>query len=322
MTSVPASASRTRQPLLDLSEDQVRHVADINGVLEAIRAAFTRDFSGTLLMPVRSSLPLPDGGVLLIMPACDSALRLAGVKTVTVTKASGVNASYELFDSITGAALARMEANWLTDLRTAATSSVATSLMAHRESHILGVFGTGRQAEAHIAVLPHVRRFTRVLVSGSAQADVQSFCRVMAERYKIQVDPADPERCVRQSDVVCTCTTSRIPVFDGRWLKPGMHVNAIGAFQPETREVDDETVRRSRVVVDTCEGALAEAGDLLIPLRNGTITRDHIVGELHQIASGERQGRTGPEDITLFKSVGCALEDLVIAQLIYDRAKP
>lgn len=307
--------------MLYLTEDQVRRLADVDAVIDAVRAAFMRDFSATLRMPVRSSLPLQNGGVLLIMPAHDSSLGIAGVKTVTVTKAAGVNASYELFDPVTGAVLARMEANWLTDLRTAATSALVTGLMARPEAHVLGIFGAGRQAEAHIAVLPRARRFTRVRVCGSPNSDVKSFCRRMTERYKIQVMPCEPETCVRQSDVVCTCTTSRVPVFDGRWLQPGMHLNAIGAFQPETREVDDETVRRSRIVVDTYDGALAEAGDLLIPLKNGVITTDQIAGDLHQIASGKRQGRTRPEDITLFKSVGCALEDLVTARLIYERAQ-
>jgi len=254
------------------------------------------------------------------MPAYDSVVGFAGVKTVTVTKARGVNAQYELLDPLTGAVLARMEANWLTDLRTAATSAVATSALARSDSHKLGIFGTGRQAEAHIAVLPRVRRFDRVLVCGTERGKVEVFCRSMADLYKIEVTPADAETCVRQSDVVCTCTTSRGPVFDGQWLKPGMHLNLIGAFQPDTREVDDATIQRSRLVVDTYAGALAEAGDLLIPLRNSDIKETHILADLHETVSGKKQVRRGPGDITLFKSVGCALEDLVTASLIYERA--
>ena len=303
-----------------LDEDQVKHLARADEVIECIRAAFRRDSSATLKMPVRSSLPLPDGGVLLVMPAYDSALGVAGIKTVTVTRVSGVNATYELIDPGSGAALLRAEANWLTDLRTAATSALATSLMARSESHILGIFGTGRQAEAHITVLPRVRRFTRILVCGSPNSNTAAFCDRMSQSCDIKVSPADPETCVRQSDVVCTCTTSATPVFEGHWLKPGMHLNLVGGFQPNTREVDDETILRSRIVVDTYEGALSEAGDLLIPLKKGTIVRNHITGDLHEIASGKRQARRTMEDITLFKSVGCALEDLVTAKLIYERA--
>jgi ornithine cyclodeaminase/alanine dehydrogenase-like protein (mu-crystallin family) len=303
-----------------LDNDQVRSIAKVDEVVDCIRAAFTRDFSTTLRMPFRSSLALEDGGILLIMPAYDSALGVAGVKTVSVTKTAGVTATYELIDPVQGSVLLHAQANWLTDLRTAATSALATSLMARPEAHVLGIFGTGRQAESHIAVLKRVRRITRVLVCGSPKSDPRPFCHRMSQLYSLEVKPVDGETCVRQADIICTCTSSGEPLFDGQWLTPGTHLNLIGAFQPTTREVDDETVVRARVVVDIYDGALAEAGDLLIPLGKGLIRRDHVIADLHEIASGKRQARTSAEDITLFKSVGCALEDLVTAKLIYDRA--
>lgn len=306
--------------MLSLSEDQVRRLADADSVIAAIRDAFSRDFSQTLQMPVRSSLPIEAGGVLLLMPAYDSCLGVAGVKTVTVTRERGVNANYELIDPLSGSVRARMEANWLTDIRTAATSAVATSILARDDAKTLGIFGTGRQAESHIAVLPRVRALSRVLVCGSSNCDVPSFCLYMRDRYKIDAIAANAKTCTRESDVICTCTTSSAPVFDGRWLNPGTHLNLIGAFQPETREADDETLLRSRVVVDTYDGCMAEAGDILIPLKKGIIQSDRIVGDLHQIVSEKRIGRRQSRDITLFKSVGCALEDLVTAKLVYDRA--
>jgi ornithine cyclodeaminase len=301
------------------SEQLVRELAGVDEVIRAIRAAFSRDFSATLRMPVRTSLELAGGAVLLLMPCYDSALGAAGVKTVTVSSEAGVNAVYELVDPKTGLTLARMEANYLTDLRTAATSAVATDLLARAEAETLGVFGCGRQAVAHLTVLPRVRRFRRVLVCGSGRSDLKEFCAAMKQEHGMDIESADAETCARESDVLCACTTSRNALFDGRWLRPGAHLNLVGAFQPDTREVDDETVKRARVVVDTYAGALAEAGDLLLPLSQGKISREHIVADLHEIASGKKQGRTRPEDITLFKSVGCALEDLVTAQLIYRR---
>ena len=305
--------------MLTFSEEQVRQLADVDQVIAALRSAFAGDLNSTLHMPVRTSVDLKQG-VLLLMPCYDRALAAAGVKLVSVTEAGGVNASYELIDPDSGKVLARMEAKWLTDLRTAATSAVATDLLARREVETLGVFGTGRQARAHLAILPRVRKFRRVLVCGSGQSDIKKFCSEMERERGVQTEAVEAKRCARESDVVCTCTNSPKPLFDGRWLRPGTHLNVIGAFQPHTREVDDETVHRSRVVVDTYEGALAEAGDLLIPLSNGTIRRDHIVADLHELASGKTQGRTREDEITLFKSVGCALEDLVAAQLIYRRA--
>lgn len=307
--------------MLLLSEQQVRQLADVDEVIRAIRGAFTRDFTKTLHMPVRTSLALEDGGVLLLMPAWDSALGYAGVKLVAVTRAEGVNAGYELLDAKSGKILARMEANWLTDLRTAATSAVATDLLASHDAQTLGIFGSGRQASAHFAVLPCVRRFSRFLVCGPPGADLKAFCAGMKQDHGIDVEATDADTCAREADVICTCTTSPSPVFDGRLLRRGTHLNLVGAFQPETREADDETMRRSRVVVDTYEGALAEAGDLLIPLQNGSISRQQVIGDLHEIASGKKQGRTNAAEITLFKSVGCALEDLVTAKLVYERAR-
>jgi len=308
-----------------VSNAEVRRLADPAEVIAAVRAAFARDYSDTLRMPVRTCLELAGGAVMLVMPCYDSALDAAGVKIVSVSGQAGVIASYELLDPQTGAVKARMEANYLTDLRTAATSAVATDFLARDDAETLGVFGCGRQAAAHLALLPRVRSFRQFLVCGppgrksNSPANTSEFCRKMNDEHGIAAEPVDAERCVRESDVICTCTNSPTPLFDGRRLRAGTHLNLIGAFQPETREVDDETARRSRIVVDTYDGALAEAGDLLIPLKNGTIGRDQIVADLHEIASGKKQGRTSRDDITLFKSVGCAMEDLVTAKLVYEK---
>lgn len=306
--------------MISLSDDQFRRLMHADDAIEVIRAAFTRDFSLTLKMPVRSSLQL-DEALLLMMPCYDSALKAAGVKLVSVSAKAGVNAVYELLDPATGIPIARFEANYLTDLRTAATSAVATDMLARRDVDTLGVFGSGRQAAAHFAVVPRVRQFSRFLVCGSGRSDLRGFCRRIKAEHGLDLELVSAEACVRNSDVLCTCTTAVEPLFDGRWLRPGTHLNLVGAFQPHTREVDDETLRSARVVVDTYDGALAEAGDLLIPMKSGTISRSHIVADLHEIASGKRAGRTGRDEITVFKSVGCALEDLVTALWAYRKVE-
>src|SRR5260370_26590180 len=259
-------SDRKQRAMYYLNEKQVRGLADVDEVIRAIRAAFARDFAAC--MPARTSMELAGRAVVLLMPCYDSAVSAAGVKIVTVSRQAGVNAAYELLDPATGEVLARMEANYLTDLRTAATSAVATDLLARNDAETLGVFGSGRQAAAHLAVLPRVRGFRRFLVCGSGRSDLKHFRARMKQDHGIEVEPVDAEACVRESDVVCTCTNSAMPLFDGCWLKPGAHLNLVGAFQPETREVDDETVRRARVVVETYAAVLAEAGDLLIPLGN------------------------------------------------------
>jgi ornithine cyclodeaminase/alanine dehydrogenase-like protein (mu-crystallin family) len=304
--------------MLCLSDDQLRKLLQADQVIQSIQSAFARGFS-SLRMPVRTTLQL-GGALLLIMPCYDDYLKAAGIKLITVSEKSGVNAVYELLDPDSGVPLARMDANYLTELRTAATSAVATDLLARKDVHTLGIFGSGRQAAAHFAVLPCVRSFNRFLVCGSGRSDLKSFCQTMKAENGIEVEPVTAEACARESDVICTCTTATEPLFDGRWLRPGTHVNLVGAFQPHTREVDDETIRRARVVVDTYEGAIAEAGDLLIPLQNRTVDRAHVTADLHEIASGKRAGRTSHDEITLFKSVGCALEDLVTARLAFNYA--
>jgi len=300
--------------MLFLTEEQFRSLVNADRIIEVIHAGFARGLS-TVRMPVRSSLQL-DGAVLLIMPCYDSALQVAGVKLVSVGR-HGVHATYELLDAASGKAVARMEADYLTDLRTAATSAVATDLLARKDAATLGIFDSGRQAAIHFAVLPRVRKFKRFLVCGSGRSDLSDFCAKMKVEQGIKVEQVTAETCARESNVICTCTTAVEPLFDGHWLMPGTHLNLVGAFQPHTREVDDETVRRARVVVDTYEGALAEAGDLLIPIANGTIGREHIAADLHEIASGKKAVRTGEDQITLFKSLGCAIEDLVTAFSTY-----
>jgi ornithine cyclodeaminase/alanine dehydrogenase-like protein (mu-crystallin family) len=297
------------------SEDQVREAINIDDLISCIRAAFVRGF-GSVHMPVRTVVKM-DNAILLVMPCYDSALGTAGVKLVSVGGNTGVQAVYELLDPQTGMALARMEANYLTDARTAATSAVATDLLARKDVETLGIFGSGRLAVTHFAALTHVRKFKRFLVCGSGRSDVPAFCGKMKNELGLNVEQSNAEMLTRESDVICTCTTAHEPLFDGNWLRPGTHLNLVGAFQPETREVDDTTVKRASVVVETYDGALQEAGDLLIPIKNKVIDRPHIIADLHEIASGKKAARASTDSITLFKSVGCALEDLVTAQLAY-----
>jgi ornithine cyclodeaminase/alanine dehydrogenase-like protein (mu-crystallin family) len=302
-----------------LSEEQVRSAVQVDDVIRIIHAAFSRGFAN-VRMPVRTVLEL-SGATLLVMPCYDSALQAAGINLVSVSEKAGVNAVYELLDPATGISLVRMEANYLTDLRTAATSAVATDLLARKDAETLGIFGSGRQAAAHLAALPRVRNFKRFLVCGSGRSDLSAFCEKMKTELAIQIEPASAETVARESNVICTCTTSSGPLFDGNRVRSGTHLNLVGAFRPETREVDDVTVKRARVVVDTYNGALAEAGDLLMPIKSGAIDRSHIMADLHEIASGKTRGRIHQDDITLFKSVGCALEDLITAKLIYQSAE-
>jgi len=307
------------------SDSDIRSLLRPAEVVDAIEAAFAREYHTTAVMPVRTHVEVAGRGVLLVMPCYDSAVPGLGTKLVTFfEKAQGperLQATYVLLDPATGRLRALMAANYLTDVRTAATSAVATRHMASHDAKVLGVFGTGRQARSHIEVMTAVRRFERVLVCGSSAERSREFATTIASELGLAVEPADARTCASQSDVICTCTTSATPIFEGKWLRPGTHLNLVGAFQPGKREADNETMRRARIVVETYEAALAEAGDLLIPMSEGVIGREHVVADLHEIASGKKAGRTSAEEITVFKNLGCALEDLVTATLAYQKAE-
>ena len=300
-----------------LTEDELRERLEPDRVITAIESAF-RDRYTSIVISARSHMNLA-GGVFLIMACYDGAGHALGIKLVVVQdrpqQTDRVHATYMLLEPQTGAPKLIMPANYLTDLRTAATSALATRLLSREDVRILGVFGIGRLARAHLRVLPLVRRFERILVCGRDSGETREFTQSMSSETDLPIEAVDPQLCA-ESDVVCTCTTSQTPLFDGNVLRAGTHLNLVGAFQPHSREVDSNSVRRARVFVETYDSALAEAGDLVIPLQEGVIDRNHIAGDLHELVSGQTLGRIDPETVTIFKSVGCALEDLATSELL------
>jgi alanine dehydrogenase len=305
--------------LRTITEEEVKAQLDPDRVILAIEEAFRSRYPQVLL-PVRMQMNLAHG-VFLVMPSYDRVGHALGMKLVTVLNASStsdekLHATYLLLDPETGQPRCVMAARYLTELRTAATSGVATKYLARKDARVLGIFGSGRQARIHLKVLSRVRNFDHYLVSGLDVARTREFAQEMAKELNAPVESVYSRACVAESDVLCTCTTSTTPLFDGNLLRAGTHLNLVGAFRPDTREVDDATVQRARVVVDTYDGAMAEAGDLLMPLRNRIITRSHILADLHELLSGKKKVRKNQDEITLFKSVGCALEDLVTAEMI------
>ena len=304
---------------MTLTEDDVRQGLDPTKVITAIESAFRDRYAATVI-PNRTHLPTTQG-VFLVMPCYDRAANVMGMKLVLVQDNPAqpedrIQATYLLLDPNTGHPRMVASANYLTDLRTAATSAIATKFLSRDNVRTLGIFGTGRQARAHATVLPLIRRFERVLICGTDSGRARDFSTKMSAEVRLPVESTDARTCASQSDVLCTCTTSPVPLFDGNLLRPGTHLNLVGAFQPQTREVDSPTVQRARVVVDTYTAALAEAGDLLIPMEEGVIGREHIAADLHELLAGKKPGRTSSSEITLFKSVGCALEDLATAELL------
>jgi ornithine cyclodeaminase/alanine dehydrogenase-like protein (mu-crystallin family) len=288
---------------------------DLESLSSALREAFQNQ-RHAYTMPPRMVLQQQEY-IFLIMPCAWN--HFLGTKIVTMKGkpgrgASVVKAEYTLYDAYSGKAILFTEADTLTDLRTAATSLLATRSFAREDAQVLGIFGTGRQAAAHLPVLMHARKFREVLVCGSSPEKSRAFCKAFSGIASLRA--VDAQTCAAESHVLCTCTTSTTPLFDGHLLQPGTHLNLVGGFRPDSREVDDETIRRARVVVDTYEGCGEEAGDIVLPQKNGSVESGHVLADLHEALAGKKSIRTSPRDITLFKSVGCALEDMVAAHLL------
>ena len=303
----------------ELTEADVRRQLDPVRVIAGLETAFRERFD-SVAMPPRVFIDTNEG-FFLTMACYDRKGSALGMKFVTISSAPAggherIQATYILFDPATARPKLIAPANYLTAVRTAAASALATKFLAREDARVLGIFGTGRLAHAHLKVLPLVRRIERVLVCGRNRERSQAFARAMASQTDLPVESVDAQSCASKSDVICTCTSAGTPLFDGNLVRPGTHLNLVGAFQPQNREVDSDTVQRARVVVDTYDGVLGEAGDILIPLSEGRISRTHVLADLHELVSGTKRVQRDTAGISLFKSVGCALEDLATAELL------
>jgi alanine dehydrogenase len=313
--------------MLLLGREDLAALLTPGDVIAAVERAFRECAAGRVAALPRAGLPMGRGGVFLAMISALPALGALGTKLATVVEGNQrrglptIQATYLLTDPETGTPLALMEAAFLTAIRTGAASAVAARYMARPDSRTLACFGAGVQARYQLLCLREILPLARVRVVGRDPARAGAFVRRMRDELGLPVEIATDRRAaVRGADVVSCATTATRPVFDGRDLGPGAHVDAVGNFRPSTREVDTVTIRKSRVVVDTYDGAWEEAGDVLIPIKAGAITRRQVRAELAEVVTGKRPGRTSAEEITLFKSVGFAPEDAVTARLAYDRA--
>jgi alanine dehydrogenase len=316
--------------MLILSEKDLRRVLAMRDVIGAVEQGFRAIACGETLAPERLQMEIAAAGaVMLEMPGYVRAAGAAGAlgtKIVSVFPNNAaraldtVQAVYLLFDSDTGVLLAMMEGRFITAIRTAATSAVATRFMARPDARRLAIFGTGVQAEFHAEAMLEVGRIESLMVVSRNAEKASEFAQRISSRFDVACDIATAEQAVTNSDLICTCTSSPDPLFDGRLLRAGAHINGVGAFTPTTRELDTEAVRRSRVIIDSVSAAGRESGEILIPLRQGLISAEHVKGSLADVVSGRVAGRESAREITLFKSCGLAIEDLVTARLAYSRA--
>jgi len=315
-----------------LSSRDISQVTTMTEAIAAVKEAYVQLSTGKAVMPLRTQVPVQSrDGMTLFMPAYLTTSDALGTKIVSVFPENlkrnlpTIHAVVITVNTETGKPQAIMDGTYLTALRTGAASGVATELMARTEACVTAIMGAGVQARPQLEAVCTVRAVEKVWVYDCVPEAAAAYVKDM----KVHGTPIpgdisvaeSPAQAVREADIICTATTSFKPVFNDDDLKQGVHINGVGSYTPEMQEIPSETVVRSKVVVDSRSACLAEAGDLIIPLKEGLITEDHIHGEIGEVAAGVLAGRESDYEVTFFKSVGLAVQDVAVAELIRQKAE-
>ncbi len=307
----------------------VTEVYPMEEAIRTMRTALTMLAEGDVVMPLRTMLALPRGDAVMgLMPSYMGGLEAVGVKVVAAFPAN-FGTEYDthqgvvlFFDTERGLLRAIVDATSITAIRTAAVSGLVTDLLAKPDAGDLAIIGAGTQATTHLEAMRAVRPVRRVRVFSVPAESATAFAERESRRTGLPVEAvATAQEAVAGADLICTTTTSAEPVVQGAWVAPGAHVNAVGAYNPATRELDSELVAKARLYADRRESMLSEAGEFLIPKGEGLFGDEHIVGEIGELLTGNAAGRTSAADVTLFKSLGIAIEDLASAQRVYEVCK-
>ncbi|UCE42115.1 MAG: hypothetical protein JSV17_03840 [Candidatus Aminicenantes bacterium] len=315
-----------------LSRNDVQQSATMPQAIDVVKQAFISLSQNKAILPLRTQVPVKEHqGITLFMPAYLPKSGSLGAKIVSVFPQNvkndrpTIHAIVIICDAKTGQPSAVMDGTYLTALRTGAASGVATDFLARKGARTAAIIGAGIQGRTQLEAISCVRDIQKVLVYDKSPQVAEAFATEMQNKGK--PIPGDisavtsPKKAVSEADVICVATTSSKPVFDDAHLKSGVHINGIGSYTPEMQEIPEKTVLRARVVVDSVTASLEEVGDIIIPLRKGLINQSHIQGELGHVASGFLTIRQSEEDITFFKSVGLAIQDMAVAKLALQRAE-
>jgi ornithine cyclodeaminase/alanine dehydrogenase-like protein (mu-crystallin family) len=315
--------------LLLVDQTEVAKLLPMGECMDVMARALGSLARGQAQLPLRSILWLPERiGAFALMPGALYEDKVVGAKVVTFfygnqgTDLDAHQGAVLLFEAERGRLLAVIDATSVTAIRTAAVSGVATRLLAREDASVLALVGAGVQARTHLEAMRIARPIRKVRVASKDFASARQFAERESQRQGIEIEPAASARdAIRGADVVCTLTTSLEPVVLGEWLEPGMHLNVVGSSTPAGREIDTAGVARSRLYVDRRESTLNESGEFLAAKKEGAIGDDHIAGEIGEVLTGKAAGRRSPNEITMFKSLGLAIEDVASAKHIYEKAK-
>ena len=318
--------------VLVLTREDIKKVFSMKDAIDAAKEALVIYSEGKSEVRLRVNLDIPKhGGQSLFMPAYIEDLEAVGVKIISIFPRNpqlgkpSAPAQMVLLDGRTGEVTAIINGTYLTQLRTGAVQGAATEALARKDAKIAALIGTGGQAATQLEAMLCVRDLKEVRVVGRDFEKTKAFAREMQRQlavYNADIVPVErSEQAVDGADIITTVTTSRVPTFDGELVKEGAHVNGIGSYTPDARELDETIITKADgIFFDTKEGVLEEAGDIIIPLRKGIISEKNFNGELGQVITGKIPGRLKDSDITLFKCVGMAALDLVAAHRVYKKA--
>ncbi|MBN2335002.1 ornithine cyclodeaminase family protein [Candidatus Bathyarchaeota archaeon] len=310
--------------MLFLSDSDVEKLLTMEETIDTVEGAFREYAEGKVVMPARSTIMVPEhNGSISFMPSYLTGSEAQATKIISIYpdnrgKGLPTTAAWVVInDPVTGMVKAFMDATYLTAMRTGAVTGVAARYLAPDDSKVAAIFGAGVQGRTQTWAACTVRDIERVYVYDLYPEARERFAEDMTEKLGIEVTPANSgEEACRDADIVLTATTSPKPVVKRKWLKDRVHVSAIGAFYPDWRELDTATVAGSKLVIDDMEGIRLEAGDVLIPIEEGAMTWDNVHAELKDIVSGKKTGRTSEDGVTVFKSVGIAIQDSSVANLV------
>jgi len=313
--------------VLLLTRDDVMSVLDMAACMDVVEQAFAELARGTAVLPLRINITPPDG-LALYMPAYLKEMGALACKVVTVYKKNpekfGIPTTIGkvlLQNPETGEVMCVMDGGYLTAVRTGAASGVATKFMARKKGEMTaGIFGAGVQAKMQLWAVTVARKISEAVVFDVSGEAADKFVVEMGEKLGLNIAKASSPEEVLAADIICTATSSPTPIFDGKLVREGTHINGIGSHTPRARELDTEIIRRSKLVGDSREACFKEAGDIMIPVAEGAIDEGHFYAELGEVIAGGKAGRDTDKEITLFKSNGLAIQDAATAKLVYDKA--
>ena len=309
--------------MIFLNRDQINDLISMEEAIRAMGTAFAQLSNGEAVVPPRLSLDIPDkNATSLVMPAYATGSPYYTVKIVSVNYSNPdkglplIHGIVQVFDAENGKHIANLDGASITAIRTGAASGLATDLLAKENANVCAVFGTGVQAASHIEAVLEVRPIEKIMVFSRSKPSAEKFCSTLANQVECVIGKKES---LLEVDIVCTTTPAQSPLFETDEIKPGCHLNVVGSHQPSFREVPTGLVARSKIIVDNREACEQEAGDLIIPVQEGSWSFEHLHGELGQVVSGDIIARESENEITLFKSVGNAIQDHAMAHLIMEK---